>query len=381
VTASDQASLEAGNAAFAFDLYGALRQPGRNLFFSPYSITSALAMTYAGAQGATAGEMARTMRLSLPAERVHPAFDWLDLQLASRASPIAGNQGKPFTLRVANAVWGERTESWHQGYLDTLAVDYGAGIRLVDFGADPGAAESAMDAWVAEQTGGRITQLVPPSSIDASTRLVVANAVLFEASWASPFRPNRTAPATFTRADGSTEDIPTMHQNTKLPYAQDADGWQTVELPYVGEQVAMDVVLPPAGADVTFDAALGADRFAAIVASLTPEQVDLALPKLSIPGATLGLTAALEHLGMTSAFAPGADFGGMCDDPLWLRDVFHQATLTVDENGTSAAAATVGIGPTDLQKPVTMSVDHPFFLAIRDRATGTILFAGKIDAP
>lgn len=379
VTASDQASLEAGNAAFAFDLYGALRQPGHNLFFSPYSITSALAMAYAGAQGTTADEMGRTMHVALPASRVHPAFDWLDLQLASRAAPVSGNAGKPFTLAVANALWGQRTASWHEAYLDTLAVDYGAGIRLVDFAADPGGAESAMDAWVSQQTGGRVTQLLPASAIGPGTRLVVANAVLFQASWASPFHADKTAPATFTRADGTTADVATMHQNEKLPYAQDADGWQTVELPYVGDQVALDVVLPPAGAEAGFDAALGADRFAAIVASLQTQQVDLALPKLSVPGAALGLASALERLGMKSAFSPGADFGAMCDDGFSLGDVFHQATLTVDENGTSAAAATAGVGPTNVHQPVTMSVDHPFFLAVRDRPTGTILFAGKID--
>jgi serpin B len=170
-----------------------------------------------------------------------------------------------------------------------------------------------------------------------------------------------------------------MHQGERLPYAQDADGWQAVELAYVGGRVAMDVVLPPADAEATFDAALTADRFAAIVASLQTQQVDLFLPKLAVPGAPLGVASALERLGMKSAFSPGADFGGMCDDAFWLGDVFQQATLTVDENGTSAAAATVGVGPTLYYKPATVMADHPFFLAIRDLPTGTILFAGKID--
>jgi serpin B len=379
-TASDEASLEAGNVAFAFDLYAALRQPGQNLFFCPYSVTSALAMAYAGARGATADQMAHAMHLALPVERVHPAFDWLDLQLASRAS-VPSSSGKPFTLRVANALWGERADSWSAPYLDTLARDYGAGVHLADFAGDPGRAEAAMDAWVNEATDGRIPRLVPPASIDAGTRLVIANAVLFEASWQSPFPSQRTAPATFTRTDGSTEQVPVMHQSARFSYAKDEAGWQTVELPYTGDQVAMDVVLPPADAEATFDAALTAERFAGIVASLQIEQVDLALPKLSLPDVTLGISGVLRHLGMTSAFAPGADFTGMGEDAPWLREIFHQATVTVDENGTLAAAATADLVATDLRIPVPMTVDHPFFLAIRDRLTGTILFAGKIEAP
>jgi serpin B len=380
-SAADQAALEAGNAAFAFDLYAALRQPGRNLFFSPHSITSALAMTYAGARGGTSDQMARTMHLSLPADRAPRAFDWLDLQLASRASIEPASGGKPFTLRTASSLWGERTESWHDAYLDTLEVDYGAGIHLADFAGDPGGAERAMDLWVDAQTDGRIAQLVPPSSIDAGTRLVIANAVLFEASWESPFRVERTAPAPFTRSDGSVEQLPTMHQSALFFYARDAEGWQVVELPYTGGKVALDIALPPAGSGATLDEEPTADRFASAVASLRVVQVDLALPRLSVPAATLAVGGALRRLGMTSVFAPGADLTGMCDDAPWLRDVFHQATLTVDENGTQAAAATAGVVATALRTPVPVTVDRPFFLAIRDRPTGTILFAGAIDAP
>jgi serpin B len=377
---SDEASLEASNVAFAFDLYTSLHQRGQNLFFCPYSVTSALAMAYAGARGDTADQMAHAMHFSLPAERVHPAFDWLDLQLASRASaPTSG--GKPFTLHVANALWGERADSWSTPYLDTLERDYGAGIHLADFAGAPSRAEAAMDAWVSAETDGRISQLVPPSAIDAGTRLVIANAVLFEASWESPFSPDRTAPFAFTREGGSTEQVPAMHQSARFLYAQDEAGWQSVELPYTGDQVAMDVVLPPADAEATFDAALTAERFAGVVASLRIEQVDLTLPKLSIPGETLGISGVLRGLGMTSAFTPAADFTGMGDDDPWLREIFHQAELTVDERGTQAAAATAGLVATDLRTPVPMTVDRPFFLAIRDRPTGTILFAGKIAAP
>jgi serpin B len=381
VTAADQASLEASNAAFAFDLYAALRQPGHNLFFSPYSVTSALAMTYAGARGGTAAEMAGTMHLALPAERVGPAFDWLDLQLASRAATKPAGEGAPFTLNVANALWGERSESWHPAFLDTLAVDYGASVRLADLRGDPAGALAAMDAWVSAQTGGRIAHLLPGAALDAGTRLVVANAVLFQASWATPFHADKTAPATFTRGDGTTATVDTMHANAHMLYAQGADGAQLVELPYVGQQVAMDVVLPAAGGDAAFDAGLSADRFASLVAALSSRQVDLALPKVDVAGETLALSAALGKLGMPSLFGSGADLSGMTDDALWLHQVFHQSALTVDENGTLAAAATAGISPTHADAPTPMTVDRPFFVAVRDVPTGTILFAGKIESP
>ncbi|HEY8039270.1 MAG TPA: serpin family protein [Polyangiaceae bacterium] len=381
VSPADQAALEAGNASFAFDLFGALRRPSDNVFFSPYSITSALAMTYAGARGGTADELANALHLTLPPERLHPAFDWLDLQLAARAGAAVSDAGKPFALHVASSLWGQRGEAWKQPFLDTLAVDYGAAIELADFEHDPRGALGAINAWASGQTAGKIANLLPSGAVDADTRFVLANAIYFDASWAHPFQATATSQATFTRGDASTEEVATMHAVDRFLYAE-GEGWQAVELPYDGDQVAMDVVLPAAASEAAFDAGLTASGFASVVAGLGLAKVHLALPKFAVSGGSVSVRAALEQLGVRSAFAAGADLGGMCDDAMFLKDAVHQATLTVDENGTEAAAATGGVTSTVTpQREATVTVDHPFFFVIRDLPTGTVLFAGKIVEP
>jgi serpin B len=387
VSSADQAALETGNLDFAFAMYGALRgSSSSNLFFAPYSMSGAVAMTYAGAQGQTASEIATAMGFSLPPARLHPAFDWLDLQLASRASATDGPSSTPFTLHVTNSVWGDKTLTFQQPFLDTLSVDYGAGVEVVDFGHDPEGARVAIDKWVSDQTSGRVPQILPPGSVDNTTLFALVDAIYFHADWASPFDNGATSAQPFTRSNGTTEQVSTMAQTTTFSYAS-GDGWQLVELPYVGNQVAMDIVLPAKGSESSLEASLTASKFQSMVGGLQPTLVELSLPKLHLAGASFSIKQQLEALGIQTAFGDGADFTPMTLAGVHLTDAFHQAFLAVDEKGTEAAGATaivggdggIAVGPQPT--PVPFVVDHPFFLTIRDLPTGTVLFAGQIDDP
>jgi serpin B len=362
--------------------------PTKNLFFSPFSISEAFAMAYAGAVGQTATDIAKAMHFTLPQDRLHPAFDWLDLQLASRAMTVTGNNGKPFTMHVANSLWSQEGYPVLSPFLDTLAVDYGAGVHTADFVNHADQALVAINGWTSQQTNGKIPNLLPVGSIDYLTRLVLVDAIYFDANWASEFPTPLTAPAPFARADGSTEQVPTMSQTATLPYAS-ASGWQAVELAYDGYDVAMDVVLPSAGGDAQFDAALDAATFASIVGAMQPTYVELALPKFRVaPAGSTDIIAMLKALGMNAPFDAGtADFSAISPKVPYIKHVYHQAFVDVDEHGTEAAAATgivfgvdAGIGLPPPQ-PVVMTVDRPFFVAIRDLRTATILFAGKIADP
>ena len=208
VAPADMATLSTGNSAFAFDLYQALRKKDGNLFYSPYSISLALAMTYAGARGETAQQMATTLHLTLPPERLHPAFDLLDLQLAQREQGAKGTDGKGFRLNIVNAIWGQQGYQFLPDFLDTLAENYGAGLRVLDFQKAAEPARVTINNWVDAQTEGKIKNLIPPGAIDAMTRLVLTNAIYFNAAWAQPFDKNATADGPFTLLDGSQVTVP-----------------------------------------------------------------------------------------------------------------------------------------------------------------------------
>ncbi len=377
---ADLAALVAGNTRFALSLYGTQSRSG-NLFSSPYSISLALAMAYAGAAGSTASQMATALGYDLPPARLHPAFNALDLALAQRAEGHDGNEG--FRLRVANAMWGQRGQTFLDAYLDTLAVNYGASMRVVDFAADANAARLAINAWVSEQTANRINNLLPPGAVDALTRLVLTNAIYFLAPWATPFETAQTANAPFTTLAGAGVSVPTMNQRVNLPYAS-GDGWQAVDLPYAHEQLSMLLLVPDAGRFAEVEAALDATKLAGVIGGLATRDVSLALPKFHVES-TLSLATALRSLGMTDAFdASLADLSGIDGRrDLAVSDVLHKAYVTVDEKGTEAAAATaVIIGATSAPDGhVTLTIDRPFVFCVRDRLTGAVLFLGRVADP
>lgn len=387
---AEWARLVGGNSAFAFDLYHALvRDPengGQNVFLSPYSISTALAMTYAGARGRTAEEMKTTLRFDLPSERLHVSFNYLALQIAARGQ-AAGPEGQPFRLRVANSLWGQTETPFRPDFLDLLKVHYGAGMQLVDFRREAEASRLAINKWVSDATEERIKDLIPPRAIDTMTRLVLANAIYFKADWKHRFPEHQTRPDSFHTLAGGTVNVEMMSQEKSLRYGE-GPHYQAVELPYVGDEVSMVLLLPGEGRFLDFEASLSGEKWKAIVQGLVEQRIHLSLPKFRYePTESFSLRAALTRLGMRDAFDPErADFTGIADIPerLYIQDGFHKGFIAVDEDGTEAAAATgVIIGVTSAPPPPVafMRVDRPFILAIRDVATETILFLGKIGDP
>lgn len=384
-SATDLQTLVAGNNAFAFDLYRTLSTDQGNLFYSPHSISLALAMTYAGARGETERQMTETLRFHLRQDALHAAFNTLDIELAARGADDEG-----FKLRVANSVWGQRDYDFLDGFLDRLARHYGAGLMTADFRAAPEASREQINDWVADRTEDRVRDLIPPELIHPLTRMVLANAVYFNAAWALPFPEAGTNAGAFQLLDGGSVDVPMMRTDDEFTYAS-GDSYQAVDLPYAGYELSMTILLPDPGRFREFEAALDAELVSRAVAGLHPRTVDLAIPRFEF-ASQFRLAETLKAMGMSDAFAASrADFSGIdgrsCaagDDPcLYLEDVVHQAFVSVDEAGTEAAAATAVLlrnesaGP----PPVTLSIDRPFIFLIRDRATEAILFIGRVLDP
>jgi serpin B len=379
VSSSDLAAAVAGNTAFAADLYKQVRDEPGNLFMSPHSISTALAMTFAGANGTTATQMAQVLHFTLPPEQLHPAFNKLDLELASRAASANGKT-IPFRLTTANAIFGQTGWEFMRPFLDTLAVSYGAGLRVLDFAADPEAQRLLINDWVEAKTNARIKDLLPAGSITELTRLVLTNAIYFSAAWDEPFKASETADRPFMIASGQTISVPTLHQNHERGYGEGA-GYRVAELPYDGNQLSMVVVVPDDLA--AFEASLSAEKLGEIMSSVSTHALDLTLPKFKFE-APLGLKKTLMSLGMVDAFTSDvADFSGIDGTRrLAITDVLHKGFVAIDENGTEAAAATaVIIGTTSVPQPATLVVDRPFVFFIRDLPTGAILFIGRVVDP
>ncbi len=379
---SDLTALVDGNNAFAFDLYQVLKQTGGNLFYSPYSISEALAMAYAGARGETEKDMAQALNFTLSQDDLHPAFNSLDLQLKQRGQGAAGKNGTGFKLDVANAIWGQKDYQFLAQYLDVLAQNYGAGLRIVDFINQTEQSRVTINQWVSDQTQGKIKDLIPPGAISDMTRLVLTNAVYFNAAWQYPFNKEATSDGAFYLLDGSSVTAPMMKQTESLGYAEGAN-YEAVELPYSGQELSMVILLPKAGQFEAFENSLDADLVKTIIGELKTSQVSLTMPKFEYES-SFGLKQALSTLGMGVAFTPDADFSGMNGDHnLLIQDVLHKAFVSVDEAGTEAAAASaviVGITAMPAQQ-AQVTIDRPFLFLIRDIATGSIIFVGRVLNP
>jgi serpin B len=377
-------TLVAGNSAFALDLYQALRGASGNLFYSPHSISSALAMTYAGARGETRAQMEEVLHLTLGPDSPHAAFNALDLELQKRGESASEDQsGNRFQLHIVNALWGQAGYTFLTEYLDLLAEDYGTGLRLIDLQEAPESARQTINDWVQEETSGKIVDLVPPGVINQMTRLVLTNAIYFNAAWSTPFDEEQTEARLFHLLDASQVQVPMMSQMEQLNYGQ-GDGYQAVELPYVGDLVAMVVLLPDKGRFDEFESQLDVPKLGAITDAMEWRNVALTLPKFEL-ATDLPLREVLIDMGMPDAFLPRqADFSGMDGtQDLFLREVLHKAFVSVDEAGTEAAAATTVV--VELESlpppPVEMTADRPFIFVIRDIPTGEILFLGRVLDP
>ncbi len=378
-TSADIEALTEGNRAFAVDLYHELATPSENLFFSPHSVSVALAMTWAGAGGVTETEMADTLRTTLPEETTHAAFNALDLALDSRAALPEDAEGDGFELSIVNQTFGQSGFAFEAPFLDVLASQYDAAMHLLDFSSDPEGSRVAINEWVESVTNTRIVDLLPAGSISAATRLVLTNAIYFKASWSVPFASSATTDDPFTLLDGTAVTVPTMHGQLDSICASGA-GWTAASLPYVGEQLDMVLIVPDAGTFSAFEASFEGSTLDAVLGGMDRCALTLAMPRLNLR-TEADLVPALGALGMPSAFDPvTSDFSGMSSTAdLTVTGVFHQAFVAIDEEGTEAAAATaVVIDEDSVPEPVTLTVDRPFLFVVRDRPTGAVLFLGRV---
>jgi serpin B len=379
-------TMEAGNLDFSFDFYQQVSAGEGNLFFSPYSILNAFWLAFAGADGDTAAQMSEVLRF-IP-------FDLLPMSSGVAQDSVITptldpNQPPPLTLRNANALWAQAGFPWLPDYL-AYAESSGAPIQQVDFGADPEAIREQINAWVEAQTEDKIQDLLPQGTIDAATRMVIANAVYFNANWLYPFEESLTQDGAFTLLDGSTVAVPLMSlPNAKGLRYVDGDGYAALVLPYAGGNAEMVILLPDAGNFEAFEAGLTAAQYRDILSSLTTTQAQVTLPRFSYEQ-PLDLAEPLVAMGLTDAFDPNlADFGRMYDrnavgQNLFIGAALHKAFIAVDERGTEAAAATalvMELTSAAVGEPVQFRVDRPFIYTIQDPTTNTILFAGRVLNP
>ena len=382
LTATDLTTLVNGNNTFAFNLYQVLKGESGNLFYSPYSISAALAMTYAGARGDTEKAMADALRFDLPQDRLHPAFNGLDLQLEQRGEGAKGKDEEGFRLNIVNAIWGQKDYQFLDEYLDVLAQNYGAGLRIVDFIHETEQSRLTINQWVSDQTEGRIEDLIPQGVINQLTRLVLTNAIYFNAAWDHKFQEGATSDGPFHLLNGSDVTVPMMHQTESFGYAE-GNGYQAIELPYDGRELSMVILLPEVGGFDAYEDGLTMESINPVLDSLEVQQVALSMPRFEYES-SFGLKDALTTLGMGVAFTTDADLSGMNGNrELFIQDVVHKAFVAVDESGTEAAAATavvVGLKSAPME-PVAMTIDRPFIFFIRDIQTGSIIFIGRVLNP
>jgi serpin B len=362
------AVVSASNA-FSLRVLAALRDGGAggNLAVGGHSVHQVLGMLYAGARGQTAEQMRTVLGWQMPPERLHATMNALDLELLSRTPDV--------TLAIANRVWTQRSLPVLPEFLDVLTRDYGAPLALADFAAAPEPARALINEWVRASTGGHIPELFPLGTISGATKLVLANAMYLDAPWKYKFDPERTRVGKFRLLDGAFVDVDMMHFDDFLPSAS-GPGWQAVEIPYRGDELALVVIVPQDLHD--FEARLTAERLADVIAQIKHGGIHLALPRLRFSfGASLA--EALRALGLRALFE-GADFSGIVPGAdLAVAHFQHQVFVEMDEEGTRAAAAS-GAVIYDSHGP-HVGVDRPFLFAIRDRPTGAILFLGRVVDP
>ena len=379
------ATLVHGNNQFAFDLYAKMANSPGNLFFSPHSISTALAMTYAGARGTTREQMQQVLHFPEDDASVHAGFSALLDQWA------ADEEKGGCILRSANGLWAQKGYPFSKPYLRVLRESYGAEADNVDFRAHANAAVAAINEWVAEATEERIRNIVSSGNIDEWTRLVLANAVYFKGDWKYPFKPSGTYPGKFHMTPDATAPVRLMCQTDHFSYAE-TDSLQVIQLPYKGG-LSMVVVLPKKVDGLAeVERALTSEVCETLLSTMRTEEVVLFIPEFRMEyGIELGDT--LEAMGMVDAFGNSADLSGMVDhskrpdDPLYVSAVLHRAFVEINEEGTEAAAATVVVNPPvsavpeQKKMPVIFRANHPFLFLIRDTRSGSILFMGRFAGP
>lgn len=375
-TQAEVTSVVKDNNAFAFDLYEALRATPGNLAFSPASVSTALAMTYAGARGNTEAEMKATLHFELEQARLHAAF--ADLLRGLTTGPGAAS----YDLAIANRLWGDKASTFLPDFLSLTEKLYGAKLEQLDFRNDADGARKVINAWVEEQTKKRIVELLKPGIITDRTRLVLTNAIYFKGTWLDPFEKKATREQTFYAPDGAKK-VPMMHKVEDLR-AYAGDGLAALELPYQGEDLSMVFLLPDAKDGLAaIEEKLSAEAVDGWIARMHEQKVVVALPRFEVTS-DFPLHDVLPGMGMKEAFTMAADFSGMNGaHDLYITAVVHKAFVKVDEEGSEAAAATaVVVGEKGIaMRPLEFTADHPFLFLIRDKRTGSILFLGRVSSP
>lgn len=379
-------NLANDNTAFALEFYNQIRGEDGNIIFSPFSLSLALSMTLVGAETSTERAMLDALQFSLPGEAIHPAFNALLLAIEeSQEKTDDEMEGDEFQLNIANSIWGQDGFNFEEAFLDILAKHYEAGIYAVDYVQNPEGARNAINDWVAEETEEKIKDLIPEGAIDSLTRLVLANAIYFYGSWMHPFDQNATAEAPFFTLDGTETSVDMMKLYGERFLYHQGDNYQALNLPYMSSDFVMTLLVPDSGSYEDFEGALTQQKLSDILSDLSFERVDLELPKFDFE-TDINANNALIALGMEEAFDPDqSDFSGIADvDDLHITDVLQKATITVDEEGTEAAAATaviIGVTSAPIDEPISLVIDRPFMFMIRHLRTNTILFMGRVLEP
>jgi serpin B len=392
-TAQDSNSVAKGINEFAFNLYGkvkdlpAIKNAEGNLFFSPYSISSALAMTYTGARGNTATEMADVLKF--PASKPIITTDSYKEKIAAGYGALqkelqADTKTSGYQLNIANALWGQKGYGFLQAFLDSNKKNFGSGLTELDF-EQPEAARKTINTWIEQQTKEKIKDLIPSGGLDRMIRLVLTNAIYFKGDWAIKFKTQDTKPAKFNITADKTVEVPMMYQKQTFEYGE-TDTVQILQMPYKGNALAIMLILPKAGGTIdSVDKQIVANPASITSARRRKVELDVYLPKFKLTCGTLEMKGILQDMGMKEAFTDSADFSGMTGKKeLYISKVMHKAFVEVNEEGTEAAAATaVGMTLTAMPlNPPVFRADRPFIFIIRENAGAqTILFMGRVCNP
>jgi len=385
----------------AADLHRQLATGDENLCLSPYSIQSALAMTFAGAEGETRTEMTRVLYLPNAGDAIHSSFASLERaleEMSKKTATIAeeskknGGPSEPITLAIANRLFAQTGYNFRDSFRAFVKQHYGAPFEPLDFRKDAAGATQHINKWVAEQTRDRIRDLIPAGALNEMTRLVLANAIYLKAPWADEFSGAATKPQPFHVLGGAPVDVPMMRkEDHNFGYAK-RNGFTAVTIPYSGKELQFAVLVPDEVNGLrTLESKLNADMLTQC-AKLEEHDVDLSLPKFKFEPPTIALADRLQALGLKLAFDQprGANFDKIAprkpNDYLYLSQVFHKTFIAVDEKGTEAAAATTAVmmatsAIVRRSPPIEVKVDRPFVYAIQHVPSGACLFLGRVNDP
>ncbi|UCC12412.1 MAG: serpin family protein [candidate division WOR-3 bacterium] len=359
---------------FSFELYGRLSENKENIFFSPYSIWTCLAMTYEGARAQTQTQMQYV--LHMPTDKHMRRRSIRDLLITLNATDVS------YQLSTANALWAQRDYAFLQEYTEIVTNSYLARVVNLDFKADTEGSRQTINDWVAQQTHQKIKDLLPPGALTALTRLVLTNAVYFKATWLQQFDEAQTTEQPFHTTPEDEVSVPMMSMmNTRFPYTETADA-QILELPYSGDSLAMLIMLPRTHETAQLESMLDTAHLNEWTSRLSIQKVDVFLPRFTLE-TKYTLNTILGDMGMPTAFSPQADFSGMDGKGnLFISKVIHQAFVEVNEQGTEAAAATGIIMEMTVARPrAVFRADHPFIFMIMDKSTHAVLFMGRVNNP